>query len=96
MNRRIDEETRFRGIMMGYDNTARRMEKAIIYHGCNPHEYQKLITSLVDFASRQDPEERLIFINAWNEWAEGNHLEPDERYGEAYLRATHTAIGINC
>ncbi len=96
MNRRTEEELRFRTAMMGFDNTARRKEKATIVHGCNPYEYEKLFASLVDFTSRRPPEERFIFINAWNEWAEGNHLEPDEKYGEDYLQATRDAIRINC
>jgi hypothetical protein len=96
MNVRVEKELCFRGIMKGFDNTPRRMENASIFRGSNPEDYKKLLISLVDFVSRQSPNERLIFINAWNEWAEGNYLEPDEKYGDAYLRATSEAVGINC
>ena len=82
--------------MVGFDNTARRLANAAICRGSTPELYKKLLMSLVDFTSRNSEEERLIFINAWNEWAESNYLEPDEEYGDGYLKATSDAIGINC
>jgi len=86
----------FGGAAIGFDNTARRMEKAYIFHGSTPENYQKLLMSLVDSTSRYPEDEQIIFINAWNEWAESTYLEPDEKYGDAYLKATQEALTINC
>lgn len=96
MNARRSNFLRFRGAMLSWDNTARRLNKATIYKNAEPEEYKKLLLSIVDFTSRLPKDERLIFINAWNEWAEGTHLEPDNRYGDAYLKATLDSINMNC
>ncbi|MCA8953150.1 MAG: glycoside hydrolase family 99-like domain-containing protein, partial [Planctomycetes bacterium] len=84
---------RFRGVMPGWDNTARRKTDSHVFVHSGPAEYQ----TWLEFAIRDTRaffvgEERMVFINAWNEWAEAAYLEPDQTYGHAFLEATHNAL----
>jgi len=82
-----------RGIMVGWDNTPRLPNNSNVFVNAHPANYQRWLTALLQEAARaQPPGERLVFINAWNEWAEGCHLEPDLAFGRAYLEATKAAI----
>jgi len=76
-----------------WDNSARRPETSVQFAYSNPYLYEKWLTRICETAVA-DPNnpENLVFVNAWNEWAEGTHLEPDRRYGFAYLEATAKAI----
>jgi hypothetical protein len=83
----------FRGVFPEWDNTARNM-KPSIYVNTSPLLYQKWLEGEIDYVrSNNASDERFIFINAWNEWAEGAYLEPDRKYGYAYLAATARALG---
>ncbi|MFQ1790737.1 glycoside hydrolase family 99-like domain-containing protein [Aeromonas veronii] len=84
----------FRGVTPSWDNTARRKNNGTILYGSSPCLYQKwLFNAALETTQRiGNPEERFVFINAWNEWAEGAHLEPDQAYGFGYLEATRTAL----
>jgi hypothetical protein len=80
---------RFRCATPGWDNSPRRQRDALIFHGSTPGDYEAWLRTLArDTLARFHGDERILFINAWNEWAEGNHLEPDQRWGRAYLDAT--------
>ena len=79
---------RFRGVTPGWDNSSRRKGRARIMFGSTPELYERWLASTVAAFEPRSPQENLLFINVWNEWAEGNHLEPDQRWGHAYLDAT--------
>lgn len=83
---------RFRCATPSWDNTARRKANAIILANASPDEYQAWLRPLVAEAASRPPDERIVFVNAWNEWAEGNHLEPCQQWGPAYLQATRDAL----
>jgi lipopolysaccharide biosynthesis protein len=86
--------TLYRGVCPSWDNTARRDNHGIVFQHSSPRGYQQwLYNAIEDTCNRfSDPDERLIFINAWNEWAESAYLEPDQRRGYAYLEATRMAL----
>ena len=83
---------RFRCVTPDWDNTVRRKREATIMVGSTPGLYREWLEGVVEQVQAKPPERRIVFINAWNEWAEGNHLEPDQRWGRAYLEATRQAI----
>lgn len=83
---------RSRGVMPGWDNTARRSNSASIFVNASPHAFSDWLHDTIRY-SRWFPEEtnRAVFVNAWNEWAEGAYLEPDHRNGHAYGNAARAA-----
>jgi len=83
----------YRGIMPSWDNTARNQNNAGIFINSSPSAYYRWLTHLVAYTHKNLPQDRrFIFINAWNEWAEGAHLEPDLKHDLAYLTATQKAL----
>jgi lipopolysaccharide biosynthesis protein len=81
--------TLFRGIFPTWDNTPRRHGTATIVLGSTPEKYEAWLSEVCHYTrERLSGDRRLIFINAWNEWGEGCHLEPDVRFGRSYLEKT--------
>jgi lipopolysaccharide biosynthesis protein len=83
---------RFPGVTPSWDNSARKKSGARIFHGSKPERYGQWLSAAIQRFTPPSPEEDLVFINAWNEWAEGNHLEPCARHGHGYLEATQKAL----
>jgi GT2 family glycosyltransferase/SAM-dependent methyltransferase len=85
----------FKGVMPSWDNTARRQDVSHVFVGATPERYEYWLRQVVEQTRRfHFGDERLVFINAWNEWAEGNHLEPDREFGHQYLEATKNGLGL--
>ena len=86
----------FRGVCPSWDNTARKKSQASIFHNSSPKLFtQWLSNAFVDtIISQSNHQERLVFVNAWNEWAEGTNLEPDQKHGYAWLKSVADAHNI--
>lgn len=72
-----------------WDNTPRRGNDGIVFTGGNPKKFENYITKLLENTKKRN--QKLLFINAWNEWAEGAYLEPDEERKYDYLNALKQA-----
>lgn len=83
----------YRAAMPMWDNTPRRNNTAMIYEGSSPELYKQWLKDLLyETKNNKELDAPFVFINAWNEWGESAYLEPDRKYGYAYLRATREAV----
>jgi glycosyltransferase involved in cell wall biosynthesis len=84
--------TRYDTVFPCWDNSPRSGDKAVVVHGSTPAAYQAWLSVAIARAGRRAPDQQLVFINAWNEWAESCQLEPVVGHGRAYLEATRRAV----
>jgi len=92
MERKTPNYKLYRCATPSWDNTARKNKNGVIGIGSSPKLYYTWLKHLVTTFKPFSKDENFIFINAMNEWAEGNHLEPCSKYGTAYLEATKKAL----
>lgn len=91
--REMPDYKRFLGVMPGWDNTPRRQDNSFCFEHASPGAFQAWLEEAIDQTRRQYAgDERLVFVNAWNEWAEGAYLEPDRMFGHSYLQAVANAL----
>lgn len=96
LSKKYQEYVYYRGLMLGWDNTARRGYASHIYANFTPDKYLKWLVGLIDYTiCHYSEEDQYVFINAWNEWAEGTHLEPDLKNGRLFLEVTKKALSAN-
>ncbi len=84
---------RYPAIFPSWDNTARQALFGTSFDGANPEAFRAYAEEKIEEIQQfHMGDERLLFVNAWNEWAEGAHLEPDAAYGHQWLETLHTAL----
>jgi lipopolysaccharide biosynthesis protein len=81
----------YKTVFPSWDNTARRRHRSLVVLNGTPENYEYWLASTIDLAKQNQQTDPLVFINAWNEWAEGCHLEPDIQHRHAFLEATLNA-----
>jgi hypothetical protein len=78
-------------VFPSWDNAVRRTSATIIENH-DPAQYRRWLDDAIARVGSRPLDQRLVFLNAWNEWAEGCHLEPDCRHGHGFLDATKYAL----
>ena len=86
------EDGSFPGVMVTFDNTARRQWNSDLWFGANPYTFRRWLAAAVRAVAHREDSERIVFVNAWNEWAEGAVLEPSDRFGSTYLLAVRDVV----
>jgi GT2 family glycosyltransferase len=85
---------RYPGVFPSWDNTPRQSRKGTSFNNISPGFFQAYIEAKLDeIQALLVGSQRILFINAWNEWAEGAHLEPDQKHGHQWLEALRSALG---
>lgn len=80
-------ENAYPSIIPQWDRSARSGRRAVIYTGATPKLFKKHVQLALDKVKHKPEEKKIIFLRSWNEWAEGNYIEPDLKYGHGYLNA---------
>ena len=79
------------GAFVNWDNTPRKGIRGSVVIGSSPKKFKKYLKRQI-WHTRNEYKQDIIFLFAWNEWAEGGFLEPDEKYGYGYLSAIYEAL----
>jgi hypothetical protein len=73
-------------LIPNWDTTPRYGHDAVVLHNSDPESFRVHVRAVLNQVIERQPDRQIIFVKSWNEWAEGNHLEPDLRFGHGYLR----------
>ena len=81
-------------IVPNWDNTPRVGRRGFVLTQATPDLFREQLQQAIRQVKDRDADRKLIFIKSWNEWAEGNYLEPDQEHGKAYLDVCREVLGI--
>ena len=79
-------------IIPNWDRSPRAGKRAVIWYNYNPIYFKEQVKLALDLVKDKEPQHKLIFLMSWNEWGEGNYMEPDLEYGHGYINALNEAL----
>ena len=79
------QENIYPQVIPNFDHSPRSARKGLILHGSTPSLFQILLKNTLDLIKHKKDDHRIVFLRSWNEWAEGNYVEPDLEHGRGYL-----------
>lgn len=82
-------------VVPNWDNTPRSGLNGLVLHNATPELFKRHLEEAIGQISHKANDRRIVFIKSWNEWAEGNYLEPDLKFGHAFLEATKEVNSLN-
>ncbi len=86
LTHKIDQKTHHHPtILTGWDNSPRSGTNGRILVNYTPDEFEKHLQRILEISKKKNPENNIIFLRSWNEWAEGNYIEPDLKFGHQFL-----------
>jgi hypothetical protein len=77
-----------------WDDTPRYGRRGYVVVGCTPERFGRHVRATLDGLDERTNPHRLVFLKSWNEWAEGNYIEPDQKYGRAFLESLAAELGL--
>ncbi len=89
---RVESHDNYPCIVHAWDNSPRSGKNALVLHESSPELYRGILRKAIELRIDRPPEENIVLVKSWNEWAEGNHLEPDLKFGHAYLEVIRQEV----
>ena len=86
------ENNVFPTICPNFDHTPRSGARGLVFTGVTPETFEKHVRATLDLVKDKPDEQKIIVLKSWNEWGEGNYMEPDEKYGKGFIEAMSRAI----
>ena len=79
-------------IIPNWDHSPRSGAKGVILTGATPQLFRKHVEEIINLIKDKKEEERIVFVKSWNEWGEGNYMEPDLQFKKGYIEALRRAL----
>lgn len=88
-------ENVFPTIIPNWDHSPRSGRRSYLFHNSTPDLFKKHVLKVLDVLKNKQEKNKVVFLKSWNEWGEGNYMEPDLKFGKGYIKALREAIEIS-